>query len=255
MSAPVLPEGSELVPGYEVIAHLKRTLDLDVYDVWSDERRARCVAKTARPDKSANAHIRRGLAREARLLMALTHPHIVRCYEHIARPRPVVVLETLQGATLAHLLDERPRRRLAGVDVGWLGIHLCSALSYLHRQPLLHLDLKPSNVISDAGQAKLIDLSIARAPGRAKPGIGTLEYMAPEQRDGGRVDTWTDVFGLGTVLFEAATGSRAIADASVRGARRLPHGVADAIDGALARDPGARPRIDEIEDALSALVD
>src|SRR4051812_32208046 len=250
MSAPVLPEGSELVPGYEVIAHLKRTLDLDVYDVWSEERRARCVAKTARPDKSDSAHIRRGLAREARLLMALTHPHIVRCYEHIARPRPVVVLETLQGATLAHLLDERPRRRLAGVDIGWLGIHLCSALSYLHRQPLLHLDLKPSNVISDAGQAKLIDLSIARAPGRMKAGIGTLDYMAPEQRGGGRVYSVTDVCGLGEVLFEAAGGGRATAGATVRSVRRLPRAPADAIDAALAPDPHARPRIDEVEEAL-----
>jgi serine/threonine protein kinase len=167
----------------------------------------------------------------------------------------VVVLETLQGATLGRLLDDRPRRRLPAVDLGWLGIHLCSALSYLHSQPLLHLDLKPSNVISDAGQAKLIDLSIARRPGRTKPGIGTPEYMAPEQLNGGRVDTWTDVYGLGAVLFEAATGTTPVAGASVRGARRLPRGVADAIDEALAPEPRERPTLDEVEAALEALVD
>jgi serine/threonine protein kinase len=254
MSA-VLRAGDELVPGFEVLEHLKRTQVLDVYDVWSEERRARCIAKTLRPEQLENVAARRALAREAKLLQSLTHPHIVRCYEHIARPRPVVVLETLQGATLGRLLDDRPRRRLVAGDLGWLGIHICSALSYLHRQPLLHLDLKPSNVISDAGQAKLIDLSIARPPGRMKPGIGTLEYMAPEQLDGGRVDTWTDVYGLGGVLFEAATGERPVAGASMRGRRRLPRAVTDAIDGALARDPAARPTVDEVEAALGALVD
>lgn len=245
--------GELLAPGYVVVEHLKRTQVLDVYDVWSEERRARCVAKTLRPDRLDDTRARRALAREARVLLSLTHPHIVRCYEYVARPRPVVVLETLQGATLARLLDERPRRRLAATDLAWLGIHLCSALSYLHRQPLLHLDLKPSNVISDGGQAKLIDLSIARAPGRTRPGIGTREYMAPEQFDGGRVDTWTDVYGLGAVLFEAATGDPPAAGARVRDARRLARPVADAIDGALAADPKSRPSVDEIEAALDAL--
>jgi serine/threonine protein kinase len=249
----VLRAGAELVPGFQVLDHLKRTLVLDVYDVWSEERRARCVAKTLRPDHLEDTRARRALAREARTLMALTHPHIVRCYEYVARPRPVIVLETLQGATLGRLLDERPRRRLPAVDLGWLGIHLCSALSYLHRQPLLHLDLKPSNVISDSGQAKVIDLSIARAPGRLKPGIGTPEYMAPEQRAGGRVDTFTDVYGLGAVLFEAATGERPTAGSRVEG-RRLPRPVRDAIDAALAADPSARPAIDQVEAALDALV-
>jgi serine/threonine protein kinase len=248
----VLPAGAELVPGFEVMAHLKRTQVLDVYDVWSEQRRARCVAKTLRPEHRDDAGGRQALAREARLLLSLAHPHIVRCYEHITSPQAVVVLETLQGATLSRLLDDRPRRRLSAVDLGWLGIHLCSALSYLHRQPLLHLDLKPSNVISDAGQAKLIDLSIARAPGRTKPGIGTLEYMAPEQQAGGHVDAWTDVYGLGGVLYEAATGERPVAGARVDG-RRLPRAVRAAIESALAAEPRERPTVDELESALDAL--
>lgn len=251
----VLRAGDELVPGFEVLDHLKRTQVLDVYDVWSEERRARCVAKTLRPSQFENTKARRALAHEAQVLMELTHPHIVRCYEWIARPRPVVVLETLQGSTLAHLLEQRPRHRLPAADLGWLGLHLCSALTYLHRRPLLHLDLKPSNVISDAGQAKLIDLSIARAPGRAKPGIGTAEYMAPEQHNGGRVDTFTDVYGLGAVLFEAATGERAATGSSVAGTRRLPRVVTIAIDAALAEDHRARPTLDDIEHALEELVD
>lgn len=249
-----LRAGAELVPGYEVVAHLKRTQALDIYDVWSEERRARCVAKTLRSDRLDDKHARSGLAREARFLLSLTHPHIVRCYEHIARPRPIVILETLQGSTLARLLADHPRGRLPAPDLGWLGLHLCSALAYMHRQPLLHLDLKPSNVISDNGQAKLIDLSIARAPGRAQPGVGTREYMAPEQVRGGRVDASTDVYGLGGVLFEAATGRRPLARASVTG-RRLPRVVSSAIEAALGDDAGARPTLDELEGALETLVD
>jgi serine/threonine protein kinase len=248
-----LAAGAELVPGYEVLGHLKRTLVLDVYDVWSEERRARCVAKTLRPDCLEDVRARRALAREARVLQSLTHPHIVRCYEHIARPRAVLILETLQGATLARLLEDRRDGRLPAADIGWLGLHLCSALSYMHGRRVLHLDLKPSNVISDGGQAKLIDLSIARAPGRARPGIGTADYMAPEQVAGGRVDTWTDVYGLGGLLYEAATGERPVAGASIRARRRLPRPVADAIEAALAVDASARPGIADVETALEAL--
>ena len=249
----VLRAGTQLIPGLEVLDHLKRTQVLDVYDVWSEERRARCVAKTLRPDRLEDTRARRALAREARLLQSLTHPHIVRCYEYIAQPQPVVLLETLQGATLARLLDDRPRRRLPASDLGWLGIHVCSALAYLHRQPLLHLDLKPSNVISDNGQAKLIDLSIARAPGRARPGIGTREYMAPEQHAGGRVDFATDIYGLGGVLFEAATGERPTPGASIRGRRRLPRTSMDVIDAAIAPERHDRPALREVETALAEL--
>ncbi|MFL5895089.1 MAG: serine/threonine-protein kinase [Thermoleophilaceae bacterium] len=248
-----LTPGTELVPGYEVLAHLKRTRVLDVYDVWSHERRARCVAKTLRPEHADDVRVRLALAREGRILTSLTHPHIVRAYEYVPRPRPVLVLETLQGATLGRLLDDRPRRRLPPAELGWLGLHLCSALAYVHARGLVHRDLKPSNVISDRGQAKLIDFSIARAPGRAKPGVGTPEYMAPEQRDGGRVDEATDVWGLGVVLFEAATGERAHEGARI--ARRLPAGVRAVLEATLGGDRRGRPRVDEVEAALREIAD
>ena len=248
-----LRPGAELAPGYEVIAHLKRTRVLDTYDVWSDERHARCVAKTPRPEHVGDAGLRRALAREARILASLTHPHIVRVYEHLAKPQPVLILETLQGATLARMLEDSPRRRLATADLGWLGVHLCSALAYLHARRLVHLDLKPSNVISDRGQAKLIDFSIARAPGRGRPGVGTPNYMAPEQRDGGRVDAATDVWGLGMVLFEAATGERGGPGTQLRGRRRLPRDAVDAIEASLAPARDARPSVADVEAALEEL--
>jgi serine/threonine protein kinase len=245
-----LVPGAELAPGYDVIAHLKRTRVLDTYDVWSEERRARCVAKTLRPELAEDTRARRALAREARTLMAFTHPHIVRAYEYLARPQPTLILETLQGATLARLLEDSPRGYLPPSDLGWLGLHLCSALAYTHSQGLLHLDLKPSNVISDRGQAKLIDFSIARRPGRIRPGIGTPTYMSPEQRRGGRVDAATDVFGLGMVLFEAATGGLGEAGARVDGRRRLPKALRRCIEGTLSAERRVRPSLAELEAAL-----
>lgn len=252
MSDAVRP-GYDVVPGYEVVAHLKRTLTLDVYDVWSRERHAPCIVKTVRPDHLGDSGARRRLAREARLLASFTHPHIVRLYEHVAAPQPALVLETLPGATLGRLLDDLPRRRLPARDLGWLGLHLCSALAYIHAHGVVHLDLKPSNIISDRGVTKLIDFSIARRPGRLRPGIGTTQYMAPEQRSGGRVSEATDVWGLGTVLFEAATGERATEAGPGLAARRLPASAKAAIAGALDVHPASRPTLAELEDALEPL--
>jgi serine/threonine protein kinase len=208
--APHAP-GTELAPGYRIIDHLNRGNRLDVYDAWSEERSSRCVLKTLRPDRATDVRARRALLQEGRLLVRSTHPHLVRAYgmtRTLDGNRPVLVLETLGGETLSHLvhrLDEAGRR-LALADVAMLGIQLSSALSYLHRQRWLHLDLKPANIVADGGRARLIDLSVARRPGRARAGIGTVEYMSPEQAAGGLLTAAADVWGLGAVLHTALTG-------------------------------------------------
>ncbi len=74
-----------------------------------------------------------------------------------------------------------------------LGVQLCPALAYLHRNRVPHLDLTPSNVICQADQAKLIDLRIARPPGRCRAGVGTPACKAPEQVRGGDLAEATDV--------------------------------------------------------------
>src|SRR3982751_1577681 len=71
---------------------------------------------------------------------------------------------------------------------------------------VLHLDIRPANVMAEAGIAKLIDLSLAGVPGPARPGRGTRHYMAPEQALGGTLSAATDVWGIGATLYEAATG-------------------------------------------------
>jgi serine/threonine protein kinase len=210
MSVPVAV-GAEVAPGYEAIEHLRRGRNLDVYDVWSEDRACRCVIKALRPDRLGREGATRRLLEEGRLLCGLTHPHIVRAYEVREEPVPLFVMETLAGETLGHMVEVRDVR-LSAPEVAHLGLHLASAVRYLHAHGWLHLDLKPSNVIAECGRAKLIDLSVARPPGPAHRGVGTFYYMAPEQARGGELGPAADVWGIGTVLFEAATGEPAFDD-------------------------------------------
>src|SRR5919197_5201883 len=98
-----------LADAYCIQRHLHRGRDLDVYEVWSELRDCLCVAKTLRPDRAQHDSSRRRLIREGRILLRLKHPHIVRAYELILRPQPVVILEVLGGATLEHILQRRRR--------------------------------------------------------------------------------------------------------------------------------------------------
>lgn len=248
----VAAEGAELLPGYRVMEHMRRGADLDVYEVWSEERACPCVLKTLRADRVGGTGAER-LIREGELLLELTHPHLVRAYEVHRGALPGVVLETLDGATVSRLIADRARR-LPAVDLAHLGLQLCSALGYLHRRGILHLDLKPSNVISDMGHVKVIDLSLAREPGKVPAGMGTLQYRAPEQARGEMVGPATDVWGLGGVLYAAATSRRPFPDGDqlqrrpdpVCSLRRLPRPFADVVDACFEPRPEDRPLLEDL---------
>jgi eukaryotic-like serine/threonine-protein kinase len=266
---------------YRLIEHLSRTRRLDTYEVWCAERACSCVVKTLRPDRVDDERARAALLAEGRLLVELAHPHIVRGYELIEEPEPAVIMETLDGETLAHLVDRNPDG-LPAEDVAWLGLHLASALRYLHGSGVLHLDVKPSNVVAEAGRAKLIDLSLARRPGRYRAGLGTWCNLSPEQARGDELGPPADVWGLGTVLYEAATGLSAFdedddswsveegpsatwhtGDQLEAGHPQLagpapatsgvPDELAAAIDACLAFDPADRPTLDEVAAQLTPL--
>jgi eukaryotic-like serine/threonine-protein kinase len=260
-----LHEGDLVAHGYEVLAHLSRGRALDVYDAWSVERDCRCIAKVVRPDRQA-PRVRRRLTREGELLLQLAHPHIVRAYELRRRPRTALILETLGGETVEHMIETAPRR-LAIADVAQLGLHLCSAIGYLHGHGFLHLDLKPSNVIVQNGQARVIDLSLSRRPGPLRRGAGTPPYLSPEHARGGQGDTATDVWGIGATLYEAATAVRPFPDArhgsypqldrrasSVAESRRAPVTFSAVIDACLSPQPTERPSVAQLADALDGVI-
>ncbi|MGH2819690.1 MAG: serine/threonine-protein kinase [Actinomycetota bacterium] len=263
------------IHGYQVVSEIRRGRRLEVYDVWSEERRCRCVAKVLRPESASDASARRRLQREGRLLRTFTHPHIVRAYEVVEVPdpaRPGVILETLTGHTLGRLIDD-----YGALDVEeclLLGMQLCSALGYLHTHGYLHLDLKPCNIVAEAGRAKLIDLSIARRPGRSRTIAGTRGYMASEQARGDAVGEATDVCGLGAVLWEAVAGRPihevpADSDSSYAGSGpvefaaveqpargglwNVPSGFEALVLACLDPRPERRPSLEEVSGTLQAL--
>ncbi len=252
----VLPRGGRLAPGYRVLGLFTRNRTLDVYEAWSEERECHCMAKVLRPDHAEDHAARARLVREGRLLLRLTHPHIVRAYELVREPETTLVLETLGGETLSHLIRRHRDRRLALPEVMALGTQLASALAYLHGHGVLHLDVKPANVIAEQGRAKLLDLSLVRRPGRGVRGRGTRPYLSPEQARGGAFTAATDVWGLGSVIYRALAGdtpfplvegpSHPQLDGrapSVRTRRRLPGPVATVVDACLEPEPSERPSL------------
>jgi len=270
---PPLERGAVLAPGYEVVRHVSRGRALDVYEVWSDERHSRCAVKLLRPDCVSNERAWRRLEREGRLLAEFAHPHIVRAYETIERPDPMVVLEPVTGETLQRMLRERRRRgplrprgpRLSVSELAALGTHLCSAAHYLHARGWLHLDFKPANVIAQNGMAKVLDLSHIGNPGRGRKGWGTKIYMAPEQARGGVLSEATDVWAIGMILFKAATGRRPFDPNAtypqlerraprVGDFRRLPASLSSLIDACLEPEPELRPTTNDLHRGLDAHV-
>ncbi|MEZ4564278.1 MAG: serine/threonine-protein kinase [Thermomicrobiales bacterium] len=239
-----------MAPGFHVVGHLHRGDRLDVYDVWSVERACRVIGKTLRPDSSGNA-VRQALLQEGRLLRRLTHPHIVRAYEVHTHPQPLVILEALPGETLGRLIERggpMPLEHLA-----FLGLHLCSALTYLHGQEILHLDLTPGNIIISHGLARLIDLSLAQPPGVTGGGSGTPGYRAREQAAGGKLTKATDIAGLGAVLVFASLGQAPTDNTSgamPESGKRLAPSLRLVLEACLTPQPDDRPALDDVAACL-----
>jgi serine/threonine protein kinase len=208
--------------------------------------------------------------REARTIAAVSHPRICAVYDvGEYEGSPYIVMELLEGKPLYALIEQRglPVEQL----IEW-GLQLADALEAAHARGIVHRDLKPANIVItgrgdvkvlDFGVAKLIDVQAAQATTMAAltdsgVTIGTAAYMAPEQVRGEPLDQRTDLFALGLVLYEMATGRRAfigattglIADAILNRAPAaavdlnpaLPPSVAAIIDKLLEKDRDLRYR-------------
>jgi serine/threonine protein kinase len=256
-----------LPPGYRALSLLARGRRTETWDAYDEDRDVRCVVKVLRPDRAAEEHVRAAVLAEGEIVTTLVHPHLVRGYAVATDPLPAVVLETLGGATLAAVVEEAP---LELPDAALLGLQLCSVLGYLHRHDWLHLDLKPANVVVEAGRAVLIDLGLARRPGPTRAGAGTPGYLAPEQARGDDVGPATDVWALGVVLLEALSGEQPFGDEATWDSRRrwplvgrrmpsrprpVPEGlepaVRDLLLGCVAFHPADRPALADVRDALA----
>jgi len=187
--------------------------------------------------------------REQEIGQRIQHPHIVRVLTPVEQSRMYLAMEHVEGRPLAALLREAgPLRPGAAVAIA---IQLCDALACLHAHGVVHRDLKPENVwVTPSGQVKILDFGIALLESARRltwaglsHALGTPDFMAPEQIRGKRGDARTDVYALGTMLYEMLTG-------------RLPHeGQGEALlrakDTVDAKAPSAhRPELDAALDRI-----
>ena len=217
MTATTLAPGTRL-GAYEIIALLGTGGMGDVYK-GRDIRLDRHVAlKILRPELAVRPDARQRFEREARALSSLNHPHI--CTLHDVGhddlvPADFLVMELVEGETLATRLQ---RGSLAAGEALDYAAQIADTLAVAHRRGIVHRDLKPANVMLTAHGVKLLDFGLAalrptsgplhgRDPGLTAEGaiLGTLSYMAPEQIQGKPADERTDIFALGTILYEMLT--------------------------------------------------
>jgi serine/threonine-protein kinase len=197
-----------------------------------DTRLNRSVAiKVLPPELASDLDRRSRFEREAHAIAALSHPHICTIHD-VGRDNGTdyLVMELLEGETLADRLSGRPKGRpLLIQDALRYAIEISDALDKAHRAGIVHRDLKPANVMLTKSGAKLLDFGLAKLKGpiraismsamerqstvggpRTATGtiLGTLHYMAPEQVEGREADARSDIWALGVIIYEMATGSR-----------------------------------------------
>jgi serine/threonine protein kinase len=262
-------EGDEIGAGREAVRLLGGGHRYEAWLAWDEHLRTLVVAKLLRPDQADDPAARRGLVAEARMLARLAHPLLVRSFgAELAGERPQLVLEFVEGPRLSTLIR---RYGLIVEQVLPLALNLCSVLHYLAEERVVHLDVKPRNIIM-AGSPRLIDLSVARRLDelRALRGhVGTDAYMAPEQCDPerwGAIGPASDVWGLGVTVHEAFTGelpyprpSRGLAHPQLAHATTIADGVPLVLQvlllSCLEPRPTDRPTAAELGDALEPFVD
>ncbi|MGH2747163.1 MAG: serine/threonine-protein kinase [Actinomycetota bacterium] len=262
-------EGAEIYPGRYALKLLGGGRRYEAYLAFDEELLNNVVVKILRPSRVKDEHALEGLTGELRALEALNHPIIARGFGGVLKgERPHICVEFLEGPRLSTLIRKfgpLPLEQLIP-----LAVQLCSALHYMHARRMVHLDVKPKNIIMGA-PPRLIDLSIARSLRDAAAldvAVGTDAYMAPEQcvPTPGRIGAAADIWGLGVTLYEAVAGELPFPKGSdddrhpqvklrprAFDVRRVPDPIAELVHECLRLDPRTRPTARDVNDRLEPL--
>lgn len=250
--------GSQLGP-YEILSLLGSGGMGEVY-LARDPRLERQVAvKILPPEVTQDPERLRRFVLEARAASALNHPNIATIYEiGEAEGIPFISMEYIEGETLqARIRQRRPELE----EILDIGIQIADALDEAHRRGITHRDIKPANLmLTTRGQLKMLDFGLAKrihqekaakensagAESHTTPGLimGTVDYMSPEQVLGEEVDSRTDLFSLGVVLYNLVTGRLPFSGTSPTDSiSKILHAQPEAMDSFIERVPVELERI------------
>jgi serine/threonine protein kinase/beta-lactam-binding protein with PASTA domain len=171
------------------------------------------AVKILRPELVEDEEFVSRFKRESQAAASLSHPNIVNIYD-VGEEKGIyyIVMEYVRGKTLKEYIREKGR--LEWDEAIRIALQICSALKHAHKNGIVHRDIKPQNILlSDDGTAKVADFGIARAVTSSTVTmaganvIGSVHYFSPEQARGGYVDTKSDLYSLGIVLYEMVTGT------------------------------------------------
>jgi eukaryotic-like serine/threonine-protein kinase len=208
----------ETISHYRIIQKIGAGGMGEVYRAHDDQLNRDVAIKILNAKFSANAHAKINLLREAQSASALNDPHICTIYEiGEVNGHAFIVMEFIEGRPLKELI---PSGGLSAALVARYGTQISAALAHAHDNNIIHRDVKTSNVvITPAGQAKVLDFGLAKQATDVQTGDATLSaitepgglagtpaYMAPEILRGGPADERSDVWALGVVIYEMATG-------------------------------------------------
>lgn len=268
-------EGDEIAPGRWALRLLGGGERYEAYVAWDDLLLSLVVVKILRPALVHDAQAGAALAAEAAMLGRLQHPVVVRSFDAVLDgDRPHMVLEHIEGPRLSTLIRTSA---IALEQTLSLGVQLSAAAHYLASLDMVHLDIKPQNIVM-AGPARLIDLSVARRLDELAAltsQVGTTRYMAPEQADParfGEIGPPADVWGIGVTLYWMLAGMspfpephddpRAPLDQrypQLAGdpaplPRRVPPALTELTFATLSPQPAQRPTADEVFASLEPLI-
>jgi serine/threonine protein kinase len=288
-----LAAGARLGP-YEILSTLGAGGMGEVYRARDTKLERDVAVKIIHPDAAADPAAVQRFTREAQAASALNHPNIVSVFDFgDCDAGPFIVMEMIEGRTLRSMLRVTSGSETSGLET-WadIGRQVARALGVAHAAGIVHRDIKPENVmVRNDGYVKVLDFGLARAtrfeadPGASTTGhpgpgpatitggglvVGTVAYMSPEQARGAAVDRATDIFALGLVFYELATGrhpfaaagssdgvgivARMLSDDPLPPSRFAPQ-LSAAIDALILRmldkDPRGRPDAEAVDRALA----